>query len=226
MNRIREHNGTFQVLLTPTFNTSPSMELLLGSWSDQNTFLRNFSIVEYPTMRDALDKAYLYPDLDWNKLVSMHYDPFHKINNIIKSFLHQNKYIVELDSVLLTPIKLKNTMFDRVSSLGKSFTPYYNSSDVICINIINPWTHNIQQIANQLAHIPDLNIRNIMSTEYLIRMIGVTDVGTTYEIRLWTTLVAQYARASKNFSNIDENIKTLENILFSQRNIDANYVIR
>jgi len=218
MNRIREYNNMFQVLLTPTYSMSPSMEIMLGNWSDSK--LRGFQVIEFQTMQEAMDLAYQYPDINWNKIVSIHEDAFKTIVSSIKQVLEKNKSIVELDSVLMNPLEIKNTMFDRVMKLGQRYTLFYNANDVISINIINPWSHNLGMLASILKNIPELRIKQIAKTKSFICLIGVTDVGTTYEIRLWTTVISQWARwiftnklDGAKYINILDNLSEVQNII-------------
>lgn len=219
MNRIRELDDKFQVLVTPTYSTSPAMEIMLGNWSDAK--LRGFKVVNCNTMQDAIGIAYQYPDINWNKIISMHTDVYYRITDIVRDVLKKNNFIVELDAHLMEPSEFKHTMFDRVSKLGERYTIFYNANDVICINIINPWSHNLETIAAILRPIRELRIKQIVKTKSFICLIGVTDIGTTYEIRLWTTIISQWARWI--FTNkLDGNkyLHILSNICETQQNID------
>lgn len=224
MNRIREYNDMFQVLITPTYSMSPSMEIMLGNWSDEK--LRGFKVVEYPTMNEAMSVAYKFPDIDWNKLVSIHEDAFDTINKAVKNVLKKYNCIVELDSQLMNPEQIKNTMFDRVIKLGERYTLFYNANDVISINIINPWYRNLLTIADNLRAVSELRIKRIMRTKTNIVLIGVTDVGTTYEIRLWTTVVSQWARWIYT-NNLDggKYMHILKNLTEVQSIIDSNTAV-
>lgn len=224
MNRIREINDMFQVIITPSYSTSPSMEIMLGNWSD--TKLRGFKVVEFPTMHEAMDVAYRYPDIDWNKLVSIHEDAFETINKSVRSVLKKYNCIVELDSHLMDAEEIKNTMFNRVIKLGERYTLFYNANDVISINIINPWYRNLQMMAENLRTVPELRIKQILRTKTNIILIGVTDVGTTYEIRLWTTVVSQWARWIYT-NNLDgaKYMKLLNTLNDVQTVIDSNVAV-
>lgn len=225
MNRILELNGKFQVLVTPTYVDSPSFELMLGNWEDKN--LRGFHIREFDTLQDAIDLAFKYPSIDWNKIVSLHKDAYHIIVNSIKNNLRDGKFIIELDSKLMSPIEIKETMFRRVYFHGERYNLFYNANDVICINIINPWTKNLIEIANLLKNIPELRIVNLYKTKTHLCLVGVTDVGTTYEIRLWTTLMAHWTRwILINNLNPNHYIKLLNQKIEEQYRIDNGDAIR
>jgi hypothetical protein len=252
MNRIRKYNDKYQVLITPTDVASPSLERVIGGWTDQyyternfhiefpndnvdrhinelltDAQIYNFSITEFNTLQDALDLAYKFSDLDWNRLVSIHQDVFPDLRSIIKENLHDNNFIVELDSKLLNPTELKETIFDRVMLHGSRFNLFYNSNDVISFNIINPWSSNLESIVNILKSIPQLRIKKIYKTQSCIRLIGITAVDTTYEIILWTTLMAQWARWIKNnHLDADKYKHILQKLIAKQKIIDDSVIIR
>ena len=70
MNRIRKYGKIYQVLITPTQSTNATFELMMGDWADSN--LRNYYVLEYDTLGDAMVEAFKYPDIDWDKMVLMH----------------------------------------------------------------------------------------------------------------------------------------------------------
>jgi hypothetical protein len=226
MNRIlHTDKNTFHVLLSPSFTIHTSMENMLNNWSDPK--LRSYKIVELNTMQDAMDLAYRLPPIDWNKLVESHIDAFEIISNSVKNTLGNGSFIVEIDSHLMNPTELKETMFKRIKYHGERFNLFYNANDLICINIINPWTRNLIEIVNTLKTIPELNVKKIIRTPTHIKMIGLTDIGTTYEIRLWTTHLAQWARwIQKNELNPADYINLLKQYQDEQNRIDKNDLIR
>lgn len=191
MNRIRKiNNNLYQVLITPNYTTNPSIELLLGYILDEN--IVKFSIKQFDNLNDALALSLSYPDLDWNKLISMHKDIFYQLNNTIKQNLNYHKFIYDYKSNILTPLQLKNLIFNRVLKQGKRFTEFYNFNDIITFDIINPYTNNLLQIKNVLKNISKLNIIKIIQTNTHIKLIGQTQNNTLYEIRLWNTLMYDY----------------------------------
>lgn len=225
MNRILERNGKFFVLLTPSYISSPSNELMLGNWTDEH--LRNYHTVEYNNLNDAMACAYKFTPLDWNKIVSIHEDAYHTIVHSIENYIRTNKYFVELEPVLMNPTELKETMFHRVAQKGHRFSLFYDMNDVVCINIVNNWTKILSEIAKGLMTIPSLRIKKFMRTDTFISLIGVTDVGTTYEIRLWSSLVHQWAKwIYMNKSSPYQYIDTLNELIEKQKQIDNGTIIR
>lgn len=190
MNRIRKINNKYQVLITPNYTTNPSIELLLGYILDEN--IMKFSIKEFNNLNDALALSLSYPDLDWNKLVLIHKDIFYQLNNTIKQNLNYHKFIYDYKSNILTPQQLKNLIFNRVIQKGKRFNEFYNFNDIISFDIINPYTNNLIQIKNVLKNISKLNIVKIIQTNTHIKLIGITNNNSPYEIRLWNTLMYDY----------------------------------
>ena len=76
MNRIREHNNKFQVLITPALKYNTTYELLLGNWDDYN--FRGFVVLEFNNLESALKESLKHPDLDWSKLLLTLQYPFYK----------------------------------------------------------------------------------------------------------------------------------------------------
>jgi len=225
MNRILQTNNSFQVLVTPSYVTAPSMELMLGAWSDEH--LRGYNIISFSTLQDAMDLAFQYPPVDWNKLVSVHEDSFRVISQAVKRILQNGNFIVDVDYHLMDPTEIKETMFKRVSHFGERYNLFYNANDVICINIINPWTKTLNELVTILKIIPDLRIKKIYRTKTHITLLGLTDVGTTYEIRLWNTVMAQWARWI--YTNKLEPMKyayMINQLIATQKQIDDGYSVR
>jgi hypothetical protein len=245
MNRIlKKNNNLYQVMITPTFISNSSMELILGQWIQDKTprtgcskktltfpisdeHIRGYRVAEFSTLQDAMDLAFKYPTIDWNKLVNIHQDAFPVIVNTVRNTLANGSFIVEIDSHLMNPTELKETMFKRVLRNGERFNLFYDANDVISINIINPWTRNIIEMANLLRVVPNLRIKKIIRSETHITLIGVTDADTTFEIRLWTSLIAQWVRWVKN-NDIDPHayIGMLSQIMEKQKIIDDGDIIR
>jgi len=225
MNRILSSNNTHKVLVTPTYVSSPSFELMLGNWTDEK--LRGFHVIKFDTLEDAMELAFKYPSIDWNKIVSIHEDAYQMITSVIKKTLKDGEFIAEIDSHLMNPTELKETMFERVEHHGERYKIFYDANDVISINIINPWTTNINEITNLLKTIPELRIKKYHKTQTHICLIGVTDVGTTYEIKLWTTLLSHWARwVFDNSLDKKNNIKILTQLIEKQKLIDDDITIR
>lgn len=225
MNRILKYKDKFSVLITPTYTTSPSFEILLGNWTDEH--LRGFKVMEFADLESAMEMAFKYPSIDWNKLVSAHEDSYQLISNSVKNNLSNGSFIVEIDSHLMNPTELKETMFKRVKHHGERFSLFYDANDIISINIINPWTQNLVEIANLLKTVPELRIKKMITTPTHITLIGATDIGTLYEIRLWTSIFAQWARWIL-YSNLDPKlyINMLGQLKEKQNVIDDGDIIR
>jgi len=226
MNRIRKYKNKYQVLITPHHNFDPSFELMLGSWTDDQ--LRNYSVREFSCMEDAMAESFNHPDISWERLVIFHKDIYSNLYRMIKSELEEHDFIVEFEPKIMTPEQVKNIMFDRVIKLGKRFKLNYNLNDVIGFHIINPWGKNLRDIYGVLKR--NTNLR-IVRHEYefgIIRLIGETDIGTNYEIVLWPTLVAQWARWSIKHPELTDQTKeaSLKDILVAQQSIEKCINIR
>ena len=226
MNRIREYNYRYQVLITPTMPTNSSFELMLGNWTDEH--LRNYYILEFDNLGDAQCEAFKYPDLDWDKLVLLHQHAFYDIKIIIKEILKSYNFIGEIQPRILSPEELKQNMFDRVMYYGKRFTLKYKMNDIIAFHIINPFTKNLEKVSEYLENDSRLKIIRKFVNNGVIHLIGKTDVGTTYEIGLWPTMISQWARwAEENPQISNENKKyTFMESIKKQEQLDSGFEIR
>ena len=188
MNRIRNINDKYEVLINNNYTTNPSIEISLGELF--NTQLRNYEIKILNNLQDALNLAYEYPPLNFNKMHSDCVDNFKKLTLLINKVLKNQN--VNIKPKLLLPDEIKNTLFDRVLQKGRRFTFYYNFNDIISFDIINPYYHNLIQIINILQKIKELRIIKIEKTLTHIKVIGLTDNNITYEIRLWTNILYNF----------------------------------
>lgn len=226
MNRIREYNYRYQVLITPTMPFNSSFELMLGNWTDEH--LRNYYILEFDNLGDAQCEAFKHPDLDWDKLVLLHQNAFYDIQKIIKEILKSYNFIGEIQPRILSPEELKQNMFDRVMYYGKRFTLKYKMNDIIAFHIINPFTKNLEKVSEYLENDSRLKIIRKFVNNGVIHLIGKTDVGTTYEIGLWPTMISQWARwAEENPQISNENKKyTFMESIKKQEQLDSGFEIR
>lgn len=226
MNRILKKDNMYLVIVTPEYVSNSSTELMLGAWcNDQH--IRGYKILAFRTMENAMEVAFKYPSIDWNKIVNMHVDSYKTITKTVNNVLSSHSYIVEIDSHLMSPDELKNTMFKRVAHYGERFSLFYDANDVISINIVNPWTRNTVEIAKLLKTIPELRIKKTVNTKSHIKLIGLTGVDTTYEIRIWTSLLAQWFRWILN-NDLDPNgyINMLPQIYAQQQVVDNGDIVR
>lgn len=226
MNRIRKYKHKLQVLITPHHRFDPGFELMLGAWTDDH--LRNYHIMEFIDMDDALEEAFNYPDIDWEKMVLFHKDIYVKLYKIIKSELQDNDFITEFEPQIMTANQIKETMFNRVMKLGKRFKLNYNLNDIIGYHIINPWGKNLREIYKILKNNRNLRIVRHEFDNGVIRAIGETDIGTNYEIVLWPTLIAHWARWSLKHPELPiETIESsLKDVLSTQTQIEKTISIR
>lgn len=225
MNRILVKNNAYYVLITPTYNEEPSIELLLGNWTDEK--LRTFKIIKTQTLENAMDIAFRLPSIDWNKIVNIHLDSYNEIQSIVKNALSKNSFIVEMDSHFMNPTEIKEAMFKRIGNNGSRYNLFYDANDIICINVINPWSKNLDEIKDILINAEQLRITRVIKTKTHISLIGKTTVGTSYEIRLWTSLFAQWAKwINHNNLNPSEYVGMLDELVIKQKTLDDGDFIR
>jgi hypothetical protein len=225
MNRIRQKNNKYQVLLTPHHKFDYNIEFLLGNWSDP--YLASYKVIEYNTMEEAMNTSYQYPNLDWELIVLHHKDIFIQLKKIIRDTLTLTKMSIHFKSTLTDPLILKNVMFDRVLNYGNRFNLNEKMNDIINFTIINPWTQNLVELQHILQSIPRLRIQSVLNTNGIITMIGKTDIGTSYSITLIPSLLEQWINmsSSKNIPQDIKNAKLIE-LLRQQQQIDKSGAIR
>lgn len=233
MNRIRKFDNKFQVLITPNIKVSPDSSLIIGNFEDES--LRNFSVLQFETLNDALCEAYNYPDIDWYRMVLNHKYIFKRLEDTLKKIIDENQLNVEFRSTLVDPRTLKNIMFDRVIRGGERFNLRSGLNDIISFTIINPWSNNLHNISKMIEiyteHVyrDDLRIRfkKIVDGK-IICLYGFTEFGTIYEIKLIPTLLQQWADwyNKVGYNNEEEAQKSYAQILNQQNALDAGPIYR
>ena len=230
MNRIRNINGIWQVLITPNIRISPDSSLLIGNWDD--TSLRGYTVLTFDTKRDAQNIAFHYPDIDWYRIVLNQEYIFYRLNKQISDILTQHQLNVQYIPQLMDPITFKNTMFDRVEIGGGRFNLAQNMNDIISFTIVNPWTQNLFKIAKILEkhriHLyrDDLRLfkKKIVDGK-IIFLYGMTEFGTVYEIKLIPTLLYQWSEWYKKVGHLKRNnaMKLYSQYLNLQKTIDLQF---
>tara|TARA_Y100000780_G_scaffold205743_1_gene200914 strand:- start:2285 stop:2908 length:624 start_codon:yes stop_codon:yes gene_type:complete len=187
------------------------MELMVGNWEDDE--LQGFYVEEYNNLSEAQCSAFQLPDIDWYKLVRMNVDHYHQLNKIVGSLLKKYNFFANKETHLMRPEELKEVTFNRVLNFGERYTTTYNMNDIITINIIDPWSKNLVRIANMLEKEPNLRIFNRkVYWDKIIILTGETELGLTYEIKLFPTILWRWAKWTNwyGFTNKNENQKAIE----------------
>ena len=204
MNRIRQINGIFQVLITPNIKISPDSSLMLGNWEDAD--LRNFYVLEFDNLQSAQCEAFKHPDIDWYRIILNHKYIFERLNRTIKNILED--YNVEYYSHLMSPEGFKNTIFDRVLQGGERFNTRYGFTDIISFTIVNPWSNTLKRISKNIEHFrehlyrDDVRIRSKkIIDDKIISLYGVTEFGTIFEIKLLPSLIYQWMTWHKRYGH-------------------------
>ena len=111
MNRINKYiiDGVqyYDVLITPNYVSNPSMELVLGNWLDENFNL--FYVKTVKSLQDAMNIAWQYPDIDWERLVGMYKDNYLKLDKTIKLYINNLNIPVTYEPCILTAQQAKKT---------------------------------------------------------------------------------------------------------------------
>lgn len=227
MNRIRKNSkGIYEVLITPHHRFDAGIELILGGWTD--TGLRGFKIKEYANFSDAENEALNHSTLDWVYLVSLQKSSFDFLCDEILKSLSKTNILHTVESKLLTPEEAKNVMFDRIKIYGERFRLCYNFNDMITFKITNPWTANLNSIADILKLNPNLKLTRQYTKSNVIYLVGQINSGTTYEILLCPTLIDHWSKWVKNNDHLTEEItnKTFNNTIKQQEYLDSTHILR
>jgi hypothetical protein len=233
MNRIREYNGGFQVLITPDIKISPDSSLLIGNWTDEK--LRNYYVLQFSTFNDAMAEALNYPDIDWYRISLNHKYIYARLEGILKKIINDNGFVVEFQPKLLDGVTFKNVMMDRVMKGGDRFNLRYGMNDIINFTIINPWTNNLNVIANTIENYRSDTYRDDLRIRFkkvidgkIICLYGVTEFGTMYVIKLIPTLLNQgVAWYDKNGFRDEQNFITQYNkLLKAQADLDRGIILQ
>ncbi len=184
MNRIREHNNKYQVLITPCHKYDTSYELLLGNWDDFN--FRGFDVLQVNDLESALLISNKLPDLDWHKLLLTLQNSFYDIKNFLES--HFN-LIATVNSNFTKPEIIKRNFFDRIIVYGNNFNLLHHMSDIInftikCnnknyFNLVLSYLLNNKEISDKLGIIKKRTDNNND-----IFLICKSSVNITYMIRV------------------------------------------
>lgn len=235
MNRIRQFYNKFQVLTTPHQKYNVGFEFMLGSWTDEG--IAGFEVKEYDTYYDAECEAQQHPDINWEQLVDFHADSFQFLKAQVMGIIKDARMAVQLKAQIMTPEQAKNKMFERVmkgqetmneDSSMSGFRPVYDMNDIISFCIVSPWTRNLKELENRLLRHSRLNLFNRIEKDYIVHLVGRTDIGTSYEIVLAPTLLNNWLE----WKNINERapmarqLTELKNCLKLQKTIDSTYVLR
>jgi hypothetical protein len=233
MNRIRKIGNMYQVLITPDIKVSPDSSLLIGNWEDES--LRNYYVLQFPSLNEAMCEAYKLPDINWYRIILNHEYIYKNLESMIKAVINNQAYNIEFKSTLMDPEMLKNTIFERVVRGGERFNLRYGLNDIITFTIINPWSNNLHNISKALEnyrshlHRDDLRLRakKIIDGNIII-LNGITEFGTIYEIKLIPTLLYQWGEWYKKagFRNQQNAENVYQKYVKLQYTIDNNPIVK
>ncbi len=227
MNRIRQYNREYQVLETPHQKYNSSFEFLIGSWTDVG--LSGFNVKTYDNYDDAENNAQQYPDINWNQLINYHKDNYDAIKNKLVDIINQLKMVVTFSAKLMTPMELKNIMFDRVLHGQKcgDFRLVFDMNDIISFKITNPWMDNLRELENFLVNSSDLRLFSRYENDKLVHLIGKTSIGTTYDIILCPDIIDNLITWKKR-NNVNDKtfFNSLKRVSQIQNIIDSSFCVR
>jgi len=217
MNRVRNFNGSYQVLLTPDIDdvSSPDSSTLIGSWFEPD--MRNFNVIEFTNINDAVYEALKYPDINWTKIVSDNQYIYKELVTLLQVILSSYPINVQVIPQLVTPCQLKNNIFNAAINKNADIM------SIINFTIISPWSKVLDKATAAILR-DILNYYKItrVKTKFgkITYLVGSTPYGCTYSIKLVPTLLYQYFMSNK--SNINET--SFKKILDEQNRIDSGQV--
>lgn len=215
MDRIREIDGVYQVLLTPN--------VYLPHMLDSD--LSNYRILEFNNEGDAVNEAVKYPNMEWCKIVHDHQYIYERLYNNIKQILVEHD--VYLTPVLLSGDQLKNMIFDRVQN--KKLNLRHGANSIISFTVVDSWFNKLKKISDVLInsrehlHRDDLRIKQKKVVDgKIIHLYGRTELGTVYEIRLIPALLHRWSSwyEKQGFRKQKQAVSTYKNYLKIQDKLD------
>lgn len=225
MNRIRKFGDIYQVLITPNIQIAPDSSLMIGNWEDEE--LRNFYILEFPTLNEAQCEAFKHPDINWYRIVLNHEHIYERLKNDLQFIINKHNFNVEFIPNLMNPTKFKNVIFDRVMQHGERFNLRYGANDIISFTIVNPWTNNLHKLSKNIEFHREHLYRNDMRIQSkrivdnkTICLYGYTEFGTIFEIKLMPTLLYQWFVWSQNNTHHDHTyVEKLYRLYLQKQNL-------
>lgn len=235
MNRVRRVGKLYQCLISPYRKYDPSFEYLLESWTDESVM--GFEVRIFSTLSEAECVAIDMPDINWDTLVDFHKDSYLFLRDHVAKSLEMSGISVDFKPYLASPIQTKNRMFDRVLSgqdrlvvngSTSGFRMVYDMNDIISFIIVNPWMSNLKLLSNILIKTDRLRIFNKLENDGIIQLVGRTDIGTTYEIILVSSIIYNWIMWRQNNPEISPEMinSKLKNCIRSQKLMDNSSILR
>lgn len=198
MNRIRKiSDNKYQVLTNHHLRMLPDSPLYIGNIDDPD--LMNYQIIETSNLNDALAESYKYSDINWKKIIDHHKYIFIRLKELIQSIINDYKLEVTFNPIYIDEGNFKNNVFERVEKYKNDTNFRFENLDIIEFDIVNPWTKNLQYIAEILTKHRGYLYRDDLRIYYeqvikgkMIYLYGKTELGTNYKIKLIPTLLYQW----------------------------------
>lgn len=228
MNRIRNIDNIYEVIVTPNLTFDPDMEIISGNWTDP--YLKGFYIKKFNSHDEAYFFSSTMPDIDWVKLIRSNKDFYNIIQDKIIKILDSHNFTYDINTVLIDPVKLKHTVFERVKSKRNNFTLATELNDIVTVTITNPWYNNLEDMVSVLKRVYDLKIKKIIRKNKIIILIGKTYLGTSYTIKLIPNLIKHVNDWKDNNVHNKEDLyyyyEVMNNMMSIQNKIDKTENLR
>lgn len=225
----------YQCLFTPYRKYDPGFEYLIGSWTDDSVM--GFEVRTFNTLSEAECEAMNMPDINWDMLVDFHKDSYLFLRDHISKAIDNTNITVDYKHYLASPIQTKNRMFERVikgqESLAENnstsgFRTVYHMNDIISFVVVNPWSANLRMLADRLIKTDRLKIFNKIEKDGIVKLVGRTDIGTTYEIILVASVIHNWMMwvANNPMMSRDMVKSMFKNCVRTQKLVDTTPVLR
>lgn len=234
MNRIRKINDSkYQVLTNHRLRMLPDSPLYIGNIDDPD--LMNYQLIETSNLNDALAESYKYKDIDWKKIIDHHKYIFLRLKKLIQSIIDNYDLEVTFNPIYIDEDSFKNNVFERVEKYKNNTNFRFENLDIIELDIVNPWTQNLQYIAEILTKHRHYLYRDDLRLYYkqvikgkMIYLYGKTELGTNYKIKLIPTLLYQWLSwyHKGGFMQGEASQRLFDNLYKQQIELDRGSVIR
>ena len=177
MDRIRQRDSKYQVLITPIRPFDTSNELLIGDFlSFTGSPLANeYKILSFDTLHEAQHAVKSFPEINWRNLLIQQSNAYADIRIALKSSLNNLHINYDLVSMMLNEKSLKDNFMDKVLSY-QNFNLAYDVSIIKFIIKCSPCSH--PDVIAQLYKNASIKIKrgtNIANDKIMLNCISDND---------------------------------------------------
>ena len=177
MNRIKQYNNGYHLLLTPSNIYDSGTEILSSDLKYFNKNVNEYRVYYYSDLNNALLVSEKHSDIDWKKLYIEYIDTYHFLK---KEFERIYPHIL---SHLMSPEEIKEAFFHRVHA-NNYFIPSHHMCDIISFKVNNICENLLHGINHGLYKTHPFMINNNYTFDYVVdrTIIGMTLWGRPFTI--------------------------------------------